>query len=120
MKFKLAQAAYLDCETDGLGAALRDVGYIFDLKADTRQVPGPHWEPQDDEAKAHCAKHGVKFTGHVPDCMDKLTQLAADSMKRQDDAGDPAKIGAAVVGALVDAGVINGKPAGRRPATADI
>jgi len=116
MKFKLAQASYLDCETDGLGAALRDAGYIFDLKAETKQVPGPHWEPQDDEAKAHCAKHSVKFTGHVPDCMDKLTKIAQDGMKRADEAGDPVKIGAAVVSALADAGVIKRQAATRAPA----
>lgn len=121
MKFKLKQSSYLDNETDGLGAALRDAGYEFDLKPDTKQVPGPHWEPVDDEAKALAAKYGVKFTGEVPDSMDKLSKLAQDNMKAAADAGNPGMIGAAVVNALVEAGVVQGKPAGaRKPVPADI
>lgn len=118
MKFKLSQQSYIDCETDNLGAALRDAGFIFDLKPDTKQLPGPHWEPMDDEAKALCAKHSIKFTGEVPDSMDKISQIAQANMKRDTDAGSPGKIGAAVVDALIDAGVVKGT---KRPAaSADI
>ncbi len=114
MKFKLKQQSYLDNETDGYGAAMREVGYAFDLPAATKQVPGPHWEPMDDEAKALCVKHGIKFTGEVPDSMDSLTKTLQASMQQAADAGSPEKIGAAVVDALIAAGVVKGnKPAAR-------
>jgi len=123
MKFKLHQQTYIENEADGMGAALREIGYELELLPTTSKVPGPHWEPIDDEAKALCKKHGIVFTGHVPDCMDSLTKQLAEAMERERQAGNPDAIAAAMVKALMEAGVIPkpvAKPAARAMAPAEV
>lgn len=114
-KYKMAQESYIDDVPYLAGA-------IFDDK-DGRHVPAPHWEPMDDDAKAICAKHSIKFTGEIPDSIEDMTRKLATDManKRAADAvaGQPAAIGVAVVDALVEAGVVERKVK-KAPARTDI
>ena len=107
MKFKIHQPSYIQGLKDGmLSESIYLEGNTLELPADTKHVPGPHWEPLDDEARALAKQHSIKFTGQVPDCIDQFQKQLAEAMEREKKAGDPDKIGAAVVEALVKAGVI--------------
>ena len=55
---------------------------IVTLKDDLWPVPGPHWEPLDDAAKALCEKHGVQFIGEMPDVLSGLEEEFADAQAR--------------------------------------
>lgn len=115
-KYRIVQDSYIDNVLYTFNPdPEKDRLNIHEIAA--HHVPGPHWEPMDDEAKAICKKNGIAFTGFVPDCMDKLTGMLADSMKKADEAGSPGAIGAAVVDALVKNGVIKGKST---PAPAEV
>jgi hypothetical protein len=107
MKFKFAQATYIENVfypvPDGV-----EFSEVVDVPA--RHVPGPHWFPVDDAAKARCAEYGVTYTGMVPDGVEALTlQLAeaqAAAKKREELNGNPAAIAAALVAALIEGGII--------------
>lgn len=104
MKFKMAQDSYVD-------NTFYKEGVTMDLPPDTKHVPGPHWEPLDDEAKTLCKKHGIAFTGFVPDSIDKMCAELNETMAREKIAGSPAAIGDAVVASLVKAGVVKSSKA---------
>lgn len=51
----------------------RTVAAGEEINVDARHIPGPHWEPLDDEARAICTANGHEFTGEVPDILPALT-----------------------------------------------
>lgn len=73
MQYKAGQVSYVDGRTV-------TAGEVFDpqpfrdpkTKKMTHHTPGPHWEPVDEEAKAHCAKLGIAYTGEVPDMVERV------------------------------------------------
>jgi hypothetical protein len=74
MKFRFAQPTYVDNVFYEGGEDSKPV------EVEARHIPGPHWQPMDDEAKAHCKKHGVTYTGQVPDMVEAMT---ADLQSKQ-------------------------------------
>lgn len=113
-KYRLVQDSYIDNVLYTFNPdPEKDRLNIHDIAS--HHVPGPHWEPLDDEAKAICKKHGVTFTGFVPDCLDQLTKQLSESMERERLAGNPDAIAAALVRALIEGGVIP-KPAAKAAA----
>lgn len=112
-KYRLNQNSYID-----------NVLYVFiddpekDHKniheIDARHVPGPHWQPMDDEAKKICQMHGIVYTGETPDCVEDMTKQLAHDMAKQAAlaataaANSPSAIAQAIVGALIEAGVVTG------------
>lgn len=82
------------------------------LTEDLHHVPGPHWEPVDDEARALCAKHKHDFTGELPDVMPVLEDQLAEAQKAVLHPDSAGTIADAVVGALAKAGML------KEPATA--
>ncbi len=103
-RYKLHQTSYVDNQLivvdDGHPPAEHAIS--------ASHVPGPHWEPMDDEARALMEKHGVTFTGFVPDSVDFLTEQLAKALKAKADAEklDPNAIGKGVVAALLEAGIV--------------
>lgn len=82
MKYRICQVSHIDDAMYGPGLEGR-TEYV-DVPNSMRpnpHVPGPHWEPLDDEAKAMCLKHGIAFTGSVPDPIDTLSLKLADAMQ---------------------------------------
>jgi hypothetical protein len=75
------------------------------LDHDLHHIPGPHWEPLDDEAKAHCKKVGHEFTGEMPDVLDGLEEHLANAQARMRP-DDVAMIAAGVITALQTAGLL--------------
>jgi hypothetical protein len=111
MKYRFSQPTYVNniLYDGGKDSPAVEVG--------GEHIPGPHWEPMDDEAKAHCAKLSVKFTGEVPDVMPALIDKLEKAQKDAAAAGNPDAIAKAMVGALIEAGVIATKKA---PAKGDL
>lgn len=112
MKFKIAQPSYIDNKLYAEDTTL-------DMKSDEHRnhnhVPGPHWEPLDDEAKALCKQHGVEYTGFVPDSMDVLVE-SLEQAKQKKAIEDNNAIGRGVANALIEAGVVTLKAPGKKPA----
>jgi len=70
------------------------------VEVDARHIPGPHWEPMDEAAKALAKKHQIKFTGQVPDPTDKLSLQLSDALQAQGVTIDHDKLGAAIAAGL--------------------
>jgi hypothetical protein len=68
-------------------------------------IPGPHWEPLDDEAKAICKMHDIKFTGEVPDAIGPLTDQLAETMAAQNKATASGGIDVEALGAAIAKGI---------------
>lgn len=109
-RYKLAQDSYIEDRLYSAG-----MEYI-DLQG--KHCPGPHWEPVNDAAKAKAAEAKVVYTGEVPDTVNELVKRLSEAQAREAEKGDPAATGAAVVQALIAAGVITVKDAkAAHPAT---
>lgn len=99
MQYKAGQVSYIDGRTVA-------VGEVFDpqpfrdpkTKKMTHHVPGPHWDPVDEEAKAHCTKLGVAYTGEVPDMVERVGDVMGG------DRLDAKSLGEAIAGALAKMG----------------
>lgn len=65
-------------------------------------VPGPHWEPLDDEARAICAATpGWVFTGEVPDAVEPLAIELENRMAKQNVGFDEGKLADAIAKGVV-------------------
>jgi hypothetical protein len=82
---------------------------VYYIDKESKHKPGPHWEPVNAAAKAMCEKHGIVYTGLVPDCMDQLVeQLEAARVRAKD--REQENLGRSIVNALIEAGAIKIPP----------
>lgn len=115
-KYRLHQTCYIDNtlyaagSVDGQINAEGEEKPVYYTDTEIRHVPGPHWEPMNEAAKAICKQHSIKFTGFVPDSVDKFARELEATLKeraeREANNGNPDKMAAAMVSALIEAGVI--------------
>ena len=87
---------------------------VYYVDVHSKHVPGPHWEPVNDAAKARMKECGITYTGLVPDSMDDLVEqleLAKARAKERDQSG----MAAGIVSALIEAGVVT-VPKKKQPA----
>ncbi len=110
-KYRLNQTSYIGdiMYLAGLeGPVDRETGElkpVYFIDKDSKYKPGPHWEPVNDAAKAIAAKHGIEYTGEVPDSMDKLLPQL-ELAKANKEKSDQDAVGAGVVKALIEHGII--------------
>lgn len=115
-KYRLHQTSYIDNtlyvagSVEGPQTSDGEEKPVYYTDVESRHIPGPHWQPMNDAAKAICQKHEIKFTGFVPDSVDKfareLEQTLKDRAEREANNGNPDKMASAMVAALIEAGVI--------------
>lgn len=72
--FKIAEDSYID----GL---FRPRGSIIVVEPSAHNIPGPHWEPLDDEARAMCEAAGVNYAGAVPGLYATIEQNLRRALK---------------------------------------
>lgn len=79
-RYRFAQDSHID-----------DVMYAAgeEGEIDARHVPGPHWMPLDDAAKALCAEHGIEYTGEVPDPLNGLQISLAEAIAKASQVASP-------------------------------
>lgn len=88
------------------GDRLYEKGMTIELSSE--RIPGPHMKPVTIEAKAAAKKHGVVFTGEVPDALAKLLPQYEDALAKAKASGgtiDAKELAAAfkdALGALLD------------------
>lgn len=90
-RYRIHQTSYIDDRVIDAGQ---------EIEADARHVPGPHWEPLDDAAKALAKKHSIRFTGNVPDPTEKLSLQLNRALESNGIAIDHDKLGAAIAQGL--------------------
>lgn len=95
MKFMINQASYIGDGVVEAGASIevpplvaaknhpKDDNYVPPV----HHIPGPHWKPLDEEAKALCEKHKVVYTGEVPDPTGDLSLQLDAALERARAAG---------------------------------
>jgi len=126
-KYRLHQTSYIDGTVfkagtvEGPQDSEGNEKPVYFVDAESKHIPGPHWEPMNDAAKAVAKANGIEFTGFVPDSVDKfareLEETLRERAKREAEHGNPDKMAAAMVSALMEAGVIP-KSSAKRPAAA--
>lgn len=94
-RYRIHQTSWIDDKTVEPGQ---------EVDVSERHVPGPHWEPLDEKAKAIAEKHKVAFTGEVPDPTDKLSLVLEDALQKAGVAIDHEKLAQAVAAGV--AGVL--------------
>lgn len=106
MLWKITQESYIGerLVLPGETVDLARRGVDRKTKKPIHHIPGPHWEPMDDEAKEFSEKCGHTFTGETPDMIIAMT---SDLEKRMGASGT-VTIDHEALGATIANGIAQG------------